>query len=366
MSECSDQLPTSLPDSSQSTESVRSGGCSKRATFIAAFGIGFVSLLLLPSAVEVEAAFRVCFGWLFFLRRSGEQMHASGANIVLFVAIVAATGVLGVLLFSLRSRESGNQTQGSFRRSAKMSCASVAVVMLCFLAGTAFVGLIRNVIWMATSEVRLVETGRSGARRSQSKNNLKQIGLSLMNYHDVHRQFPPSGTFDEFGHGQHGWITHMLPYFDQEELHSTIDLQSPWNSERNAPLMKTHLPALLNPGLTWETARVAGGFAATHYAANPKFLRVNSSLQSSDVKDGLSNVLVAGEIKDGIPAWGSPGNFRSTELKLDSPGAFGSPSTGVVQFVLGDGTVRAISENIDPEVLKALFDPSDGQTLGDF
>lgn len=39
-----------------------------------------------------------------------------------------------------------------------------------------------------------VQQAREAARRSQCKNNLKQLGLSLHNYHDTHRVFPPGAV----------------------------------------------------------------------------------------------------------------------------------------------------------------------------
>lgn len=62
-----------------------------------------------------------------------------------------------------------------------------------------------------------VQQAREAARRSQCKNNLKQLGLALHNYHDTHRAFPFG--FTDLGTG---WSTMLLPYIDQAPLYNSL------------------------------------------------------------------------------------------------------------------------------------------------
>ncbi len=65
-----------------------------------------------------------------------------------------------------------------------------------------------------------VQQAREAARRTQCKNNLKQIGLALHNYHDQVASFPP-GTL--FGDDDYGWGAFILPNLDQGNLYNQLD-----------------------------------------------------------------------------------------------------------------------------------------------
>jgi len=75
-----------------------------------------------------------------------------------------------------------------------------------------------------------VQQAREAARRSQCKNNLKQIGLAMHNYHDVFGQFPQNYEATRNGGDRArtsiSWITASLPYFDQAPLYNTVDFNS--------------------------------------------------------------------------------------------------------------------------------------------
>lgn len=73
-----------------------------------------------------------------------------------------------------------------------------------------------------------VQAAREAARRSQCGNNLKQIGLALHNYHDVHKRMPPGyvlapGPAPVAGdYASWGWGTMILPFMEQQPLYDRL------------------------------------------------------------------------------------------------------------------------------------------------
>ena len=65
-----------------------------------------------------------------------------------------------------------------------------------------------------------VQQAREAARRSQCKNNLKQIGLALQNYHDVHLAFPPGGYISKWS-----FKTGLLPYLDMSAAYNSVNFE---------------------------------------------------------------------------------------------------------------------------------------------
>ncbi len=67
-----------------------------------------------------------------------------------------------------------------------------------------------------------VQQAREAARRTQCKNNLKQIGLALHNYHDSVLAFPYCSTYP-FTPIRHTWVELILPYIDNAPLYNQIN-----------------------------------------------------------------------------------------------------------------------------------------------
>lgn len=177
-----------------------------------------------------------------------------------------------------------------------------------------------------------VQQAREAARRTQCKNNLKQIGVALHNYHDVHSMFPQGkvvgGNATTYP-GCPGWVNGsgfswrvlILPMIEQSALYSTnvidasgISTCGPFAAGANQrlALLRTTLPAYLCPSDA--TAFVAtekptnypgigGGTKNSHgngNLANVQGILTFRGAKMRDIVDGTSNTAMVGEVHRGV------------------------------------------------------------------
>lgn len=64
-----------------------------------------------------------------------------------------------------------------------------------------------------------VQQAREAARRSQCSNNLKQMGVAMHNYHDVHQGFPAGG----WATYRTTWAQSLLPFVDQQPVYDQLN-----------------------------------------------------------------------------------------------------------------------------------------------
>ncbi len=96
-----------------------------------------------------------------------------------------------------------------------------------------------------------VQQAREAARRSQCRNNMKQIGLAFHNYHDTYNQFPlvsilsatPTGSLG----GSNVWSLAILPYLDQTSIYNSYNFDySAWSTQ-NRPASQGFISGYICP-----------------------------------------------------------------------------------------------------------------------
>lgn len=299
-----------------------------------------------------------------------------------------------------------------------------------------------------------VQQAREAARRTQCKNNLKQIGLALHNYHDTYNCFPPGRTRNTYSgqgvgwyRGNIGWLPRLLPQMEQGNLFQQIDWSLGFAGTRGTDgdrgvnganprgARRQIIPALRCPSdpgsgsVPWLTPtgqQVSGRGPRTDYAQGnylaavgdttrlgtqpPGLFGQNTKYSFRDITDGSSNTVVVSEAVIGFyrvasndsgnrtqctgvnkdnnrmrqagnswfynyfPQSGFFSSFNVPNAKQFDCGvnsnrvnqASRSVHTGGVQSLLGDGSVRFISENVDVRTWRNLGNKSDGQVIGEF
>jgi prepilin-type N-terminal cleavage/methylation domain-containing protein/prepilin-type processing-associated H-X9-DG protein len=83
-----------------------------------------------------------------------------------------------------------------------------------------------------------VQQAREAARRTQCKNNLKQYGLAIANYHDVHGAFPigGAGTWSNWTGSHLSWQARVLPFADQTSMYNMINMDRRADAILHEPL----------------------------------------------------------------------------------------------------------------------------------
>ena len=207
-----------------------------------------------------------------------------------------------------------------------------------------------------------VTRSREPARRTQCKNNLKQIALALHNYEADYHALPPAYTVDAYGNALHSWRTLILPYLEQQALYNRIDLSKPWDDPVNVAACENAVPVYHCPSdsgpqnHTTYLAIVAPG--GCFRLIEPRLL--------SEIKDGSSNTLMVIEVpSDRSVPWMSPQDADEPLVMSIGPESK-TAHLGGIQAALCDGSIRFLSATLPPATRRALITVAGGEQVSDF
>ncbi len=311
-----------------------------------------------------------------------------------------------------------------------------------------------------------VQQAREAARRTQCKNNLKQIGLGIHNYESTYSRFPSAGEYTDNSTIDRRFFpvslyVAILPFVEQANIYSQWDMNVHYTNAANANLAKSKVPGYVCPSNAL-TQIDSLGYGTSDYmpiaytdidpitgarnglvAGSVLNADSNGALgqcrKMADSTDGTSNTMLviedagrstgaagaanitsvryiggargadttqlyaAADTAPGVPGgnFSAPGRWADTDGGSGVSGARNYPTetkiinnnatpkggpatclwslnncgpndepfsqhTGGCQGVLGDGSVRFLSENVDRHIIRKLCNPQDGEVLGEF
>jgi prepilin-type N-terminal cleavage/methylation domain-containing protein/prepilin-type processing-associated H-X9-DG protein len=210
-----------------------------------------------------------------------------------------------------------------------------------------------------------VQQAREAARRTQCRNNLKQLGLALHNYASTHMQFPPSTIVDRDRIRQ-PWSAQamLLPFVEGGNEYSKIDFSLGYHDAGNRSnfppngIATQRIPVLLCPSEINDKVRLNSAGQPEHYPLNYAMnmgqylifnpvggqdgggaFAPNGRIRERDFTDGLSNTLAFSEVKafqprvqDAVLAVAPPTSPQSFAASV-SGGAFAA--MGHTEWVCG-------------------------------
>jgi prepilin-type N-terminal cleavage/methylation domain-containing protein len=241
-----------------------------------------------------------------------------------------------------------------------------------------------------------VQYARESSRRASCLNNLKQHGIALNSY-VTSVDALPIGYISWPGQTAPGWAwsAAVLPQLEQGPTYNAININLPIDvvanfTARTATQSIYVCPSDQQTGSFTTKSQLASGpveastisYAASQGANTTRtgiglFLQ-NKSVRPKDMKDGASNTIAVGERSSSVVqnAWAgaitnggggaqvlaqpSPAGLNPSS---PSPTAFSSAHSGLVQFLMGDGSARPIGVSVNAAVFQALTTRAGGEVI---
>jgi len=293
-------------------------------------------------------------------------------------------------------------------------CLRVGFTLVELLVVIAIIGVLVALLLPA------VQAARESSRRTQCASNLKQLGLGTATFEDTYKYVPYTRQDT-----RETWAVLLLPFVEQPGQFSLWDMNKSYYNQVDAARSPTHKimvcptrrkPPLISKNLPGHSEDILQGTTAPHVAgglsdysansgtqdgtndyyegmvssgvtytqtnaANGPFWYKGKPMRYSQITDGLSNTLFFGEKHISVLELNGEGSIYNGDYgssfkkagvgnplirnpnQSGNMSRFGSWHPGICQFVMGDGSVRAIRVTLDLTTLGYLARRDDGQAV---
>lgn len=247
--------------------------------------------------------------------------------------------------------------------------------------------------------VGAVQWTQQAAARTQCVDNLKQLGLSMLNYHDSMRRFPSATASDIYNRDKLAllapseqrvsWLFEMTNFVEAHmDQKWRLDNSKPWDAQENQyvaswpmPLYQCRASAFGENGKLWTSyVGIAGvGKDAIRLPKTDKnagMFGYDRRLMLDDITDGASHTIAISETARDNDRWAKPGHATVRGLDPDggpylgAAGQFNShhyegfwDKRYFTNVALADASVKALSDRVSPRVFEALATIAGGEKI---
>jgi prepilin-type N-terminal cleavage/methylation domain-containing protein/prepilin-type processing-associated H-X9-DG protein len=238
-----------------------------------------------------------------------------------------------------------------------------------------------------------VQSARESARRITCSNNLHQIALGLQHYHTAMGCFPAGCA--GVGGNKIAWCAFLLPYIEQENVHSIFHFDKPYDSAENSDATHRVIATFLCPS-TYRTPpdrdgsvtakhnhngtpHPSDGMACTDYggmygwsnSAGSKYgvMVYDRAITMAEIRDGTSETIAV--VEDTGRGWKMDAEWANGQNIFDETGPINysqnnemwSDHVGGVNAAFCDGSAHFLSELLDVKVVEALCTRDSGEII---
>jgi RNA polymerase sigma factor (sigma-70 family) len=193
------------------------------------------------------------------------------------------------------------------------------------------------------------------AKRRQTVNNLRELAIAMLKYHNAHGAFPAAAIHSKDGKPLLSWRVAILPFIKQDLLYRQFDLNEPWDSGHNKALLARMPP-------TYRAGTAAKAYATVYqvFTGRGSVFDLEKGTPISQIWDGTTRTVLLGEAAEPV-LWTKP---EDLPFQTDEPlPKLGGVSQAGSYIAMCDGSVRLLKKTTQESTLRGLITRAGGEFL---